>query len=132
MNWKLWIGFVVLAGAVSAQHRVDPRNSYNRIICVVPMAGSGTPADPKRPKYAPWPPSQDPNGIIAFTFQPSDDGQVAVVEFVARKRTAFQAILNDKSVVVFEKGKAVKTVVEAALKQYRKDFDMDKFGTVMP
>jgi hypothetical protein len=121
-----------LAAIVCGQHRVDPRNTYNRIIAAVPLVGQGTPSDPKRPKYAPWPPSQDPNGIIAFTFQPSDDAQVAVVEFVARNRAAFQAILNDKSVVVFEKGKAVKAVVEAALKQYRKDFDMDKFGTVMP
>src|SRR5690349_24951539 len=56
MRRKLWTGFLVLAGVVCAQHRVDPRNTYNRIICVVPLTGSGTPADPRRPKYTPWPP----------------------------------------------------------------------------
>ena len=129
---RLWATFVLLVAALCAQHRVDPRNSYNRVICVVPFVGSGTPADPKRPKYVLWPPSQDPNGIIAFTFKRTDDGQHAVVEFVARSRAALQAILNDSTIVVFEKGRAPKTAVEGAVQQYRKDFTMDGFGTVMP
>jgi len=129
---KLLIGLLVLAAVVCAQHRVDPRNSYNRVLCVVPFVGKGTPADPKRPLYAPWPPSKDPDGILAFYFQPTDDGKNAVVEFVARNRAAFQTILSDKSITVFEKGRAAKADIEAALKQFRKDFDVDKFGMVMP
>ena len=132
MSQQLCVGILLLTGFVSAQHRVDPRNSYYRVICIVPMVGTGTPADPKRPMYAPWPLSQDPNGIIAFTFEPSDDGQLALVEFVARTRAAFQTILSDPSITTFEKGKAAKADVEAAVKKFRKDFDMDKFGTVMP
>jgi hypothetical protein len=132
MSRKLCIGMLLLTGLSSAQHRVDPRNSYNRVICVVPIVGNGTPLDPKRPMYAPWPLSQDPNGIIAFTFELSDDGQRAIVEFVARTRAAFQTILSDTSITAFEKGKAAKADVEAAVKKARKDFDMDKFGTVMP
>jgi hypothetical protein len=129
---KLCIGFLLLVSPVWAQHRVDPQNTYNRVICVVPVVGSGTPADPKRPKYAPWPASHDPSGIIGFTFQLSDDGQFAIVEFVARSRAAFQTIFNDKTVTTFEKGRTAKNLVEGALQQYRKDFTMDKFGTVMP
>src|SRR5689334_5960134 len=106
MSRKVISGLLVLAGLVCAQHRVDPRNTYSRIIGLVPLVGKGTPADPIRPKYAPWPASQDPNGIIAFTSKPTDDGQLAVVEYVARNRVAFQAILNDKTITVFEKGKA--------------------------
>jgi hypothetical protein len=132
MSFKLCTAALLLGSILSAQHRVDPQNSYSRLICVVPLVGTGSPADPKRPKYAPWPPSQDPNGIIAFTFQPSDDGQLAVVEFVARNRDAFQTILSDKSITVFEKGKATKADIENAVKQHRQDFDMDKFGMVMP
>jgi hypothetical protein len=132
MSRKLCIGFLLLACSLCAQHRVDPRNSYNRIICVVPLVGKGTPVDPKRPMYAPWPRSEDPNGIIAFTFEPSDDGQFAVVEFVARTRAAFQTILSDASITTFEKGKAAKADVETAVKKVRKNFDMDTFGTVMP
>jgi hypothetical protein len=103
MNRKLCLGLLVLAAVVCAQHRVDPRNIYNRVICVVPLIGSGTPADPKRPMYAPWPPSQDPNGILAFSFQPTDDGKRVVVEFVARNRAAFDAIFHNKTITVFEK-----------------------------
>ncbi len=132
MSRKLSVGLLLLAGFVCAQHRVDPRNLYNRVIAVVPLVGKGTADDPKRPQYAPWPPSHDPDGILAFTFEPTDDGQKAVVEFVARNRAAFQQILNDKTVTVFEKGKAAKADIEGALKPLRKDFDMDRFGVVMP
>ena len=80
---------MVLTCVVCAQRRVDPKFRYDRVIAVVPFAGKGTPADPKRPQYAPWPPSKDPNGILAFTYLPSDDGRLAIVEFVARNRAAF-------------------------------------------
>jgi hypothetical protein len=118
-----------------SQRRVDPKNTYARVICVVPMVGAGTAADPKRPQYAPWPPlpPDAQTGIIAYSQQMSDDGKLALVEFVARNRSAFQAILNDKTIAaVFEKGKANKATIESALKRYKKDFDLDKFGTVMP
>jgi hypothetical protein len=53
MSRKLWIGVLALGAVVCAQRRVDPRNTYDRILCVVPLTGRGTPADPKRPKYSP-------------------------------------------------------------------------------
>ena len=136
---------LVLASAANAQHRVDPKNTYHRIICVTPLTGSGTAGDPVRPKYAPWPLPALPNrapapasrsaqqgGIIAFSYEPSDDGQLAIVEFVARSRSAFQAIFNDSTIQVFEKGKASRATIEAALQKYRKSFSLEQFGTVMP
>jgi hypothetical protein len=130
---RLALGLLVLAPAVCAQHRVDPRNTYYRVIAVVPLsAGSGTPDDPKRPKYAPWPPSISQTGIIAYSQQLSDDGKLALVEFVARDRAAFQAIFNDKTIKFFEKGKSKKQDIETELKKYKKDFDLKKFGTVVP
>ncbi|MBZ5728602.1 MAG: hypothetical protein LAP87_26925, partial [Acidobacteriia bacterium] len=106
MTQRLLVGLLALAAVMCAQRRVDPRNTYSRAICVVPMTGSGTPADPRRPQYAPWPPSQKPSptGIIAFSHLVSDDGKYALVEFVARDRAAFQAVFNDKSIKFFEKG----------------------------
>jgi hypothetical protein len=71
MTQRLLTGLLMLAGVVYAQHSVDPRNTYHRVICVVPMIGSGTAADPKRPEYAPAPGSLSPNGIIAFTQVPT-------------------------------------------------------------
>src|SRR5213080_3791915 len=105
MEKRLTIVFLGLACVVHAQRRVDPKNSYVRVIGVVPIAGKGTADDPRRPQYASWPPSQDPNGIVAFFFQPSDDGKFAVVEFVGRTRSAFQALFNDKSIQLFEESK---------------------------
>jgi hypothetical protein len=125
---------LVCAALLAAQHRVDPRNTYSRIIAVVPMVGKGTPDDPRRPQYAPWPPSPNParTEIVGYSHQVSDDGRFSLVEFVARDRSAFQAILNDKTVTVYEKGKDKKDDIEKALKKFKKDFDLSKFGMVQP
>ena len=76
--------------------------------------------------------SQDPNGITGFFFQPSDDGKFAVVEFVSRNRGAFQILFNDKTIKIFEEDKQSKASIEAAVKPFRKDFDLGKFAMVMP
>ena len=59
----------------------------------------------------------------------SDDGQFALVEFVARDRTAFAQILTDQrsGLQVFERGKSSPATVEAEFKRLRKDFDFSKF-----
>ena len=137
---------LLLPALLPAQHRVDPKNTYHRIICVTPLIGTGTANDPVRPKYAPWPlPAQQiaaprpssraaetSGGIIAFSYVPSDDGQFAIVEFVARNRAAFQPIFSDSAIKVFERGRVGRTVIEAALQTYRKTFNLEQFGTVMP
>ena len=92
MMLRLTAGLLALACVASAQRRVDPRNTYEPAICVVSVVGTGTMKDPKRPQFAPWPPTgaKSPNGIIAFSHQVSDEGKLALVEFVARDRSAFQ------------------------------------------
>jgi len=145
MTQRLFTGLLMLAGVVCAQHSVDPKNLYHRIVCVTPLTGSGTATDPVRPKYAPWPlpvpevgtPAPTPamqtqGGITAFSYVLSDDGQHAIVEFVARNRSAFTAIFNDSSVQTFEKGQVTKTAIETAIQKYRKNFSLDQFGTLMP
>jgi hypothetical protein len=115
--------------------RVDPKFTYHRVICVVPLTGSGTDGDPKRPQYAPalrTSPGQSMPGIIAFMQQLSDDKTHALVEFVAKDQATLQAILSDKSIKVFIKGKDKKDDIEKELKKYKKDFDLDKFGVVLP
>jgi hypothetical protein len=114
----------------AAPPKVNARNLYNRVIAVVPMIGSGTMADPRRPKYAPWPPpkGQASTDIIGYSQIASDDGKSVIVEFVARDRAAFQAILADKSITVFEKGKDSKGDVENALRKFKADFSLDKYS----
>lgn len=55
-----------------------------------------------------------------------------MVEFIARNRSAFTALLADRSLTLFEKGRVSKTHIETAIRRSRKDFDLDKFGLVMP
>jgi len=123
---------LTFASLISAQRRVDPVFTYYRVIALVPFTGAGTAADPKRPLHAPWPASKDPNGIVAFSFVPSDDGRFALAEFVARNRAALLPLLNDKTITSFEKGIASAAHIESVLGQYRKGFTLNYFGMVTP
>jgi hypothetical protein len=88
------------------QRAVDAANSYHRVICVVPLIGSGTSDDPKRPMFAPTPSQlgRGKSGILAYYNEISDDGQSAIVVFVAVDRASLQAILTTTapSVQVFD------------------------------
>ena len=98
-------------------------------------------ADPIRPMFAPpskrlttskelKPAPRSTSDIIAYTWQLSDDGKSAIVEFVAVDRKAFTEILNSKDpkVRLFEKGKNSKDETETEIKKQKKDFDPTKFG----
>lgn len=120
------------------QHKVALKNMYERLLLVVPFVGSGTPADPRRPLYAPLPPTPGAppasGGIVAFAFQESDDGRFALVEVVARDRAAFKEILtgNRSDVKVFQKGKVNQDDVVKEFRKYKKDFDFERFGVSIP
>jgi len=113
-------------------------STHQRLLCVVPIIGSGTPTDPRRPLYAPAPGNSGnaapKNGIVAFNWRPSDNGNFAIVEFVARDRAAFAAILADRSpsVKVFEHGKARRADIEAEFRKHIKNFDSKDFGVALP
>src|SRR5574340_669669 len=120
---------LLLIPGLFAQRKVDLRNTYQRLLCVVPVIGAGTSEDPRRPEFAPVPKrgqAPDNTGIIAFSWVPSNNGKHALVEFVARDRSAFKAILGDKRADVkwFEKGKAKKADIEQEFRKYRRNFDI--------
>jgi hypothetical protein len=113
--------------------------TYERLLCIVPMVGGGTPEDPLRPMFAPLPETTGEGeaprgGIIAFTAVASDDGQYALVEFVARDRSAFAPILEARrsGVRVFEKGKARRADILAEFRKHKRDFDLDRFEVRVP
>ena len=131
--------------ALAAQPKVDSQHLYERIWVVVPIVGKGTLADPKRPMYAPTLPALNlplnpalsqqiaaRTGIIGYSQQVSDDGKFALVEFVARDRSAFKDILSDSTVKSFIKGRDKREDVEAEFKKYKKDFDFRRFGVRLP
>ncbi len=121
---------------LSSQPRVDPRNSYERVIAVVPMTGSGKASDARRPMYAPAPAKPGVKAsraeILGYACIPSDDLQHAICEFVEQGRAALQPLIADSLLAgkVFEKGKTKRADLEQELRKYRKNFDLDKFPGV--
>jgi hypothetical protein len=97
--------------------------------------GTGTATDPKKPQYVPaarTSANQPLPGIIGFAQQVSDDGRYAIVEYVARDLASAQQILNDKSIKAFIKGKDKRADIELELRKFKNDFNLDRFGVVMP
>jgi hypothetical protein len=127
----------VPATAVALNHRrLAPENTYTRVYCIVPIIGTGTAADPRRPMFAPLPPTAtapiNRGGIVAYQFQESDDGNFALVEFVSVFRDGLAPILSSTSpnVVSFERGKHTRQEIETAFQKYKKSFSFDKFMPV--
>ncbi len=126
---------LLICGSLKAQQRVDASNLYQRLICVVPIVGTGTYDDPKRPLFAPV--SPDPlskDGILAYSWQPTDDGNLAIVQFVAKDRKAFASILaaGRADVRTFVRGEAKRGVLEVELKRLKRSFDMEQLTVVVP
>ncbi len=128
----------LLAGLAPASSHPGAGAIYERVICVVPMVGAGTLDDPKRPLFAPTagttessvPPSKGflhPADIIAFKSVMSDDGQTAIVVFVARDRAALRPLLQSEQVLKKfhpSEGKPDKLLQE--LRKFKKDFELSE------
>lgn len=132
------------------QQKVDTSMTYHRVMAIVPFTGSGTPADPKRPMFAPTAaalgtplsvaqvPGAAPasatastthTGIIGWQHVPSDDGTLALVELVAVDRSAFAALFasTDPRVQVFEVGASTQAQIQAAFQQKKASFSFSTF-----
>ena len=138
---------------VTAQQKVDPRNRYERLICIVPMIGSGTYEDPRRPAYVPTDQDREKlspeEAILGYSFILSDDEQWALVEFAAIEREAFSKILADAKgelsgtdspipltarpdFKVFEKGKVTRVAVERAFRKFKQNLNLATLGVSLP
>ena len=121
------LALLVSTTSLYAEKNVDPRLTRERIICVVPIVGAGTFADPRRPLFAPRPGEQGP--IEGFSWTATDDERLAIVEFVAGHPDALRSILTDARVTnAFRRGTDKKSDIETALKKLKRDFDLDKFA----
>ncbi len=72
------------------------------------------------------------SGIISWSFQPTDDGKMAIIQVVAVNRQAFQAILaaTDTDIRVFEIGKDKPEKIEAEMRKHKRDFSLNSLRTV--
>lgn len=150
--YQLILGILVMLGSISqvlGQQRLDPNLVYERLIAVVPMTGSGTANDPRRPMYVPVrAPGEtlvaeavEPDGsaerrlrqgILGFSYVLSDDEQFALVEFVAGSRSAFKEIQADTSVKAFVKGRSKRVDIEREFRRYKQNFNLDRLGVRLP
>ena len=138
----VFIGLGLISSAFP-QGRVDPSQMYERVYAIVPMTGSGTWSDPKRPMFAPVPSAMTPGsrkGIIAFNQVTSDDGKFALLEIVVATKTDLAtviapistAISQTPSIQLFQRGSSNLAQVQAAFQVFKKNFDINKFKVVVP
>jgi len=71
-------------------------------------------------------------GILGYIHVLSDDGKSALVEYVARDRSAFNAILADTTIQAWLKGRDNISAALAAFQQRKANFDFSRFGVRMP
>ena len=94
--------------------------------------------DPKRPLFMPnfrdpaqRPDPRNPSSIHSMRYVLSDDGRFAIVEMVAKDRRGLLPVINHgrNDVVVFERRRPENTraVIEARMRQFKRDFDLDAF-----
>ena len=116
----------LLAQLASAQFRpVDPRQTHERILAIVPLVGTGRgPDDPKRPLFA------DTPNLLGYHAELSDDGLYALVEFVARTRAALAPISSarDARVQTFSKTDARRDDIVREFQKLKRKFNIDNFG----
>jgi hypothetical protein len=109
------------AGALLAES-TEPLSRHDRVIYIVPLTGAGTTADPIRPAVIPKTGFGSAQAL-SWSWQPSDDGKMALVEVTATQHSAFDEVLKDKRIIKsFERSKQTKDEVETQLKIYKKDF----------
>jgi hypothetical protein len=114
-------------------HKVDPAAMYHRVYAVVPLIGTGTRSDPRRPMFVAAGPQATAvhTGILSYQMQVSDDGKSALVEFVGATRLDLQPVLASTAagVTIFERGQATQTQIETEFQKYKKGFTLSLFNT---
>jgi hypothetical protein len=134
---------LVAVGSAFAQHRVDPSRMYSRVYAIVPVIGSGTWEDPRRPMFAPIPHQTTPGtrtGIIAFNQVESDDGKFALIEIVAANRLELSkitapvtaALASVPGLQMFDRSTTPDATVQGAFQALKKNFDITQFQVVVP
>jgi hypothetical protein len=100
-----------------------------KTLLAVPMIGSGTWEDPKRPAFV-------RESGVPFRYELSDDGKMALVEASPRNLAEMAKlsglIKTDARSKLFLPGKDKKADVEAEFKKLKKDFNAESFGKPGP
>ena len=115
----------LLAQLALAQFRpVEPRQTHERVLAIVPVVGTGHPSDHKRPLFADIP------NLIGYHAELSDDGLFALVEYVARTRADLAPIsaVRDARVQTFSKTDKRRDDIVREFQKLKRNFNIDNFG----
>lgn len=136
------VGVCLLASFLHSAPNGNAGLIYERIICVVPLVGTGTLDDPRRPLFTPIAGASqqvslpgkktkgflDAPALVSYQSVPTDDGLQAIVMFVARDRAAFQTILgHNAGIEVFDLRKASPDTLLKELRKVKRNFDLTAF-----
>ena len=132
----LWL-LLSITGYGFAQYRpVDPLNTYQRVIAIVPIVGEGTKLSPKKPLLADLP------GIVAWKAELSDDKRFALIELVAKDRrlleVAFtlpafaQARAQTPQLKIEHKDQGRSGAVLEEFSRMKRGFRPERFGVAVP
>ncbi len=77
-------------------------------------------------------PTSSRPGYLAWQMQVTDDGTMAIIQIVAADHHALDTILTDTrpEIRVYEIGKDSAATIQAAMQQYKKDFNLAMFKVV--
>ena len=125
----------------AAPARTNPYEAGEHLIAVVPMVGSGTNDDPKRPMFAlaskdiasAMANHQAPE-ILQSHFIMADDGVHAIVEFVAPNRAALKQILAAASagtITVYDPLQTSAAALTTALQKIKAGFNFYQFHSAV-
>ncbi len=110
-----------------AQPKTGVRPTGERVILVVPVTGTGTYSDPRRPALTPTAAEiGDKSKGLHFSWVASDDGRLAIVDLSARSMSVLARFRTDsRASSVFERGKHKREDVERELQKLRKDYKVN-------
>ncbi len=119
--------FVAYLSLLSGQN-IRVGRAGQKALLAVPMVGTGTWADPKRPAFV-------RESGAPFRFQVSDDGTMALVEASPRNLAEMakleEFVGKDARSVLFRPDKHPVSLVIAEFKKLKKDFDPESFGGLL-
>lgn len=126
-----------ISGSIFAQYRpVDPLNTHQRVVAIVPIVGEGTKESPKKPLLVDLP------GVIAWKAELSDDRRFALIEIVAKDRRLLDAAFTnpafaqaraqqpDLKIERKEEGRGPSVLEQFA--RMKRGFRPERFGVAVP
>ena len=126
---KLLISISVIFAVTCLAQNSRVIGSGGKTFLALPMIGSGTWEDPRRPAFL-------RESGVSFRYDLSDDGTMALVEAsprnIAEMAKLSSLVRTDSRAKLFIPGKDKKADVESEFKKLKKDFNPESFGKLSP